>query len=228
MAPMTMHMLLLPQWLRVFWTVILVVVLVLHLSHAVTMRADTRRWHIGHILMAVGMIAMYLLPQTDHPDLYRAGVLAFGLITVAAGFSLVRAWTRTRRLSWVWLATSLDMAIMTYMSTPADHFPAILTYLAAAYLLFEALLWLSARIPDPGAPTRPGASTEQQTPGTASHGAVLTLTRPIIALWNNRPESDVTTGVRLTLAVMSLSMTWMLVAMQNMQSSGALPPGMHM
>lgn len=226
---MTMHMPLLPQWLRVVWAAALAVVLVLHVVHAVTMRGETRRWHVGHILMAAGMIAMYLLPQADFPDLYWGGVAVFGLLTISAGFFLVNAWMRTQRLSWVWLATTLDIAIMTYMSTPARQWAALLTYLVVAYLVVETLLWLTARIPDSGGPARAGAPAEQHTlDSTTSHGGVLILTRPIVALWHNRPESDVTTGVRLTLAVMSLSMAWMLIAMQNMQMSGAMAPGMHM
>lgn len=225
---MTMEMPLLPQWLRVAWAAILAVVLVLHLVHATTMRSDTRRWHVGHILMSGGMITMYVLPQSAHPDLYQGGVAVFGVLTIAAGISLSNDLAQTKRPSWLWLATMLDMAIMTYMSTSARHWVAVITYLAVAYLVVEAVLWITARIPDPVGPAPAGELHEQQTPGSVSRGGVQTLTRPIVALWHNRPESDVTSGVRVTLAVMSLSMIWMLIAMQNMHMIAAVTPGMHM
>jgi hypothetical protein len=39
-----------------------------------------RWWHIGHIVMATGMAAMYLLPRTNHPGQYRAGLVLFAVL----------------------------------------------------------------------------------------------------------------------------------------------------
>ncbi len=223
---MTMHMPLLPDWLRYVWAAALVVVLVLHLRHAESMRGEVRLWHVGHILMAAGMIAMYLLPQADHPHLYWGGVALYGALTLAAGAYAATAWSGAGAPSWPWLASTVDMAVMTYMSLPRDDRPAWITYVAIAYLLVETLLWLVATAPSAAPPSDlPEAAADERTDGAT---ATAVRTRPSALARLNRPESDVTLGVRTTLAIMSLSMAWMLLAMQTMHMAGGVAPGMHM
>ena len=160
---------LLPSWLRYAWAAALVVVFVLHLRHAAEMRGEARRWHTGHILMAAGMVAMYLLPQHAHPHLYQVGVGVFAALTLAVLTSGVMARLGGSTAGWLWAAATLDMAIMTYMSEPHYDRDAPVTYVLVAYLVLEAGLWLVAR--------RPGLPTESD---LDAHGTVAATGRVVV------------------------------------------------
>jgi hypothetical protein len=107
---------------------------------------------------------------------------------------------REGRPDWLWGAATADMGAMAYMSLPAADRAALLSYLFVTYLCVEALLWALAPSPSP-----------RMSPA-GRDGAVLS-----------------SAGVRVTLAVMSVSMAWMLIAMQAMNMTTGVPAApMHM
>lgn len=193
-------MALLPGWLTAAWVVVLCAAWLLHLWHARSMRGGPRWWHAGHMVMAAGMIAMYVLPQAHHPRLYWAGVCVFAALGAGSGTLAAAAWRRTGRPDWLWTAATADMAAMTYMSLPAADRAALPSYLLVTYLCVEALLW--ALVPSPSPRMRAAGHDRAASPSP---------------------------GVRATLAVMSVSMAWMLVVMQSMHMTTGVPAApMHM
>lgn len=231
---MPMAMPLLPAWLVGLWIAALAVVVVLHLYHAVSMHGQPRIWHISHILMAAGMITMYALPQPGHADLYWGGVGFYGALTAVMAVTGARWWRRDRLLNWLWAATTVDMAAMTYMALPAADRPATISYLAIAYLAVEVVIWLSDPVPRLRALLR--TRTPQPRPDPApppTGGGTATRARPAYRATTAaeresvRLAADVTVAVRATLAVMSASMIWMLLAMQTMQPVMSTMTSMH-
>lgn len=191
---------LLPGWLAVVLAAALGAVGLVHLRHAWAMRGERRWWHAGHMGMAAGMIVMCLLPQPGHAGLYWADVCLFGTLCLAAGAYAVASRRRDGRTGWLWAATMTDMAAMAYMALPAADRLTLLSYLLITYLCVEALLW--AVIPSRPGPASPASLEPGRGPGP---------------------------GVRTTLVVMSVSMAWMLIAMQEMYlAPGAPGAPMHM
>lgn len=52
----------LPTWLRAVATTAFVIVLIIHLVHLAGHTRRGRAWHSGHVLMALGMIDIFLPP----------------------------------------------------------------------------------------------------------------------------------------------------------------------
>lgn len=235
---MAMGMPLLPAWSRWAWVSALGVVLVVHAWHVWTMSGRRRWWwHAGHSVMAAGMVAMYAVSQQGHAGLYWIEAVLYAALTVAGGLGGVALWRRDRVLNWLWLASTVDLLAMTYMALPAADRDEGVTYSFVAYLVVEALVWLS----DPlSRLARKAACREEDTAVAAAgrNGAaqVATLTRPRVrqtvssdpACGSMRLVADVPVAVRLTLVVMSASMGWMLVAMQTMRMTGVPMAPMHM
>lgn len=137
---MVMQTWLLPEWLRTTWIVVLVVIAVLHLGHARGMGGQRRYWHLGHVLMAVGMAEMY---APFSPPLLP-GVVGMALFALAVGAAAAAAvWLRRREGAWpvLWVLSSAEMAAMAYMFLPMSAHSALLSYVLAAYLLGQSLLW---------------------------------------------------------------------------------------
>jgi hypothetical protein len=118
----------------------------------------------------------------------------------------------TRRVSGVdsrvCAASMVDQVLMAYMLLPPAARPAALTSVAIVYLVAAAVAWLLV--------------PEQFTCMTAPRGvpvrqrvAVTVHELPIVAApqrFSSRLVGNLTTGVRLTLTVMTLTMAWMLLA----------------
>jgi hypothetical protein len=219
---MGMSMPLLPGWLAIVWAVAFAGVVVLHLWHAACLPGQRRVWHAGHIAMAAGMAAMYLLPRMAHPEVYRGGLVLYAVLT--AGVITVASWFRRREqaLNPIWVASAVDYLAMTYMLTPPADRPAWLNFLFAAYLAAEALMWLArgfdrlpvfTRRPVPVTPSRaalgPGAAPAPHAPGSEGKPPLLSAhPGPDPA---SPTRSDLSVG--LSLAVMSAGMAYMLIAM---------------
>lgn len=226
---MTMRMPLLPGWSQWAWVSALAVVLVVHAWHVWTMSGRPRWWHAGHTVMAAGMVAMYAVRQHGHTGLYWVEAVLYAILTVAVGLGGAALWRRDRMVNWLWAASTVDLLAMTYMALPAADRDAGVTYSFVAYLVIEALVWLSDPLPRL---VRKGACREGDTGVAAArrNDAELgaTLTRPRVrqtvssdaACGSMRLVTDVPVAVRLTLVVMSASMGWMLVAMQTMRMTG--------
>ncbi|HVV11998.1 MAG TPA: DUF5134 domain-containing protein [Amycolatopsis sp.] len=190
---------LLPEWLRLVWAVLLVVVAFAHLRHVVTMRGQRRWWHIGHTLMAAGMAAMYLLPRMDHQALYRSGLALYVVVAVALAATTAAHWRREAVVNPLWVASTLDVVVMVYMLLPVRT-PTV-SGVFVVYLAGQAVAWalgLWSRVPalrpvpaDGTAGTEPGGSATVAV-GLTAHSSPIVLS---------------------TLAVMAASMAYMLIAM---------------
>ena len=53
---------LMPGWARWIWVGIFFLILVPHVAHFVRMHGVHRFWHLGHVLMGIGMAYMFLPP----------------------------------------------------------------------------------------------------------------------------------------------------------------------
>lgn len=232
MPTMTTTMPLLPHWLKWLWVAALCVVVALHLWHVWSMSGRARWWHTGHVTMAAGMITMFLVPPAGHTSLYWAGVVLFGAATIAAGLGAAMLWHRDKLMNWLWAGATVDMLAMTYMTLPTHDRDETLTYLFVAYLAVEVVIWLSNPLPrwftrqmTTIPQSDPDISGPRTQPDPVTPAGTLSLTRLKSHHTGETCESmrlvaDVTIGVRITLAVMSASMGWMLIAMQTMQATG--------
>jgi len=127
----------LPEWLAIAWTivfVVFVVILVLHARHLVASRGQTRLWHAGHILMALGMAVMYA-PASINPVSLPAG---FWQLVFATTATMILMWALGRMLArrptnLLWPLMTVDMAAMVYMWDQTS-FVATITWLLVAYL----------------------------------------------------------------------------------------------
>ena len=219
---------LLPLWLRLAWIIALGAIVVTHVGHAVAMPGQRRWWHLGHTAMAAGMALMYLLPRMQHPDLYPAGLVLFALVTLAEATATTVLRRREGVLNPLWMLATLDMLAMTYMLLPPPTRPTWLTTAVVLYLAAQALVWSLGgwdRLPvfRRGSPRRtptatrvsPNAEPDSvQHPGPAPPTPLTTdpapenATGPVVGL-----TAHSTVAVRLTLAVMTASMAYMLAVM---------------
>lgn len=183
-----MTMSLLPWWPRLLWTLALMLVALLHVWHAYAQPGQGRWWHSTHIAMALGMAAMYAADPMDQRALDHTLAVIFGILTLVLLVATVLIRQREHVLNPRWVATAVDTAAMTYMAvlmpSPSDV-PAAITWIVVGYLGVETLAWLSG-------------------------------------LWDRLPASRSTAiglsghdgiDVRISLAVMTASMAYMLAAM---------------
>jgi hypothetical protein len=189
----------LPSWLAVSWTLLFLIVLVVHARH-VSETSDGRRWwHSGHVAMALGMTFMFAPASLDHFNIPTG----FWQLLFANGAGLVLAWILAqavsgRAVNMLWVVMMIDLAAMAYMFSPSG-FVAPITWLLVAYFVAQALLWgsNSYRKLDQHAIIR-GSGVNPD--GTLAATAV----QPLIC------ERD----LRGSMFVMTLGMAYMFAAMQ--------------
>ncbi|WP_170220741.1 DUF5134 domain-containing protein [Amycolatopsis cihanbeyliensis] len=141
---MTHHTGILPEWLRVAWIVALCVVALLHTGHMWAMNGRRRYWHAGHVLMALGMVYMYL-PHRVQPVPAALAMALFGTATVLAVVVALVLWSRDRTVDLLWLLIAVEMSVMAYMFVPAAAQVVAIRYGLAAYLAGVGALWVLGR-----------------------------------------------------------------------------------
>lgn len=217
-------MMLLPPWLAVVLGVVSLLVVVPHITHVAVTAGQHRWWHVGHIAMSIGMAQMYLfgLGNPFVVGAFRGLFIAITCLMLAAA-----VWCRAREgaVNPLWVATAVDTAAMAYMYAPASARPEPVTVLLIVYLVAQAIAWASgawAKVPafDVDAPSTatsaganavrrayigPADSTGNNAPARA---AVTVVPRPRLGLSGRKDPR-----VRATLAIMALSMAYMLLAM---------------
>lgn len=207
---------LLPDWLRLVWVVTLGVVIVTHVWHAYCRPGQHRGWHAGHILMAAGMVVMYIPGAMAEPGLFRVGVVLFGGVAVAIAAATVVLRRREGALNPLWVVAAVDMLIMAYMWLPAAIRPAPLDYALAAYLGCQMLAWALGRWErDPVAARPPVPAATEPTmvragPGRLAGRPAAPLASPPAAVGLIAERAPV---IRASLAVMAASMSYMLIVM---------------
>ncbi|MCV7220991.1 DUF5134 domain-containing protein [Mycolicibacterium elephantis] len=180
----------LPGWIRLLWMLALAVVAAVHIWHGVTMTGQARWWHGAHTVMAVGMLAMYAADPMRQAGLDRALVVVFAVVTVAIAATAAALSRREGRANPLWAATGSDTAAMVYMAVimaPVLTVSTTVSWVIVAYLGVQTLAWLF------------GVWERTLSPRRSSPG----LSGPFGY------------DVRLSLAVMTASMGYMLAAMAS-------------
>lgn len=228
----------LPTWLALAWATAYAVILALHVVHAVRMPGLARWWHLSHILMAAGMIDMFLpgdliLPAHAWMLLFAAGALA--ALAVAA----VRT-SRTHRIPALWSVVAIDLGAMVVMFEMMQRRWLAVSVLLATWFLLEAVGWGSGRLVAVAADelhTTPEAVEAAMAPERDGPAAPTPPAHPVefpepderegvLATKQHHAVSTVAHGhvLRISLAVMSLGMTYMFLAMQfGMAMAGTMP-----
>lgn len=205
----TMSMSLLPMWLRIGWAVALGAVVLVHLWHVRSRPGQARCWHAGHTVMALGMMAMYLLAHDAHAGLYRAGVTLFGGWAVALAVTAFVVLLREGVLNRLWVAAAADMLAMAYMLLPTHA--AGVSLVLVVYLFCQTLAWALGMWTRPAVrPSVHGSSagTPEPTAGRSTAAAAPAAGSPAGGLIVHDGVA-----IRISLAVMAAGMAYMIAAM---------------
>lgn len=114
---------------------------IVHVLHARDCRWQLRAWHIGHVLMAAGMVLMNL-PVLSPPPL--AGQVVFCACALGAMLLGLTGRMRGHGLGTLWPAAVVDLLGMAYMYAEGSTW---LTILFAAWFLVQAVCWATGRVP---------------------------------------------------------------------------------
>lgn len=202
----------LPLWLRLVGVAAFVVVAAVHLWHLRATSGRVRAWHIGHVVMALGMIAMFA-PSGTALVPAAAGETVFGVTTLLA-LTIAIVSFATRHRDWLWPVAAVDHATMIYMFGLATLRLSWLTWLLVAWFVAQAAAWvtgwLTAMDYEQPVPVATAITTGASSDTTTQSGTA-TITAPQLH----------GTALRATLVTMNLGMAYMLVAMWL-----GMPPGM--
>jgi len=120
---------------------VFVVILAVHLRHLAVKGGRRRTWHAGHVLMALGMIVMFL--PTGH-RMVVSSTLGVGFFTGAAVLlagALLVAKARGTTLGPLWLLSVVDLAAMAFMFATMSTSVTWLSVLAAVWFVGQAFGW---------------------------------------------------------------------------------------
>jgi hypothetical protein len=225
----------LPSWLGLAWATIFAVILIAHFWHIVIMTGRDRLWHSVHVLMALGMIVMFV-PTSRMIVPSTVGMAFFAATAVAGACLLVWDYAHRHNIGQLWAASVIDLAVMIYMFAMMSTRVVWLTILLALWLVLQAAGWatgrlwavleagglggarpVQARIPA-AAEITAGAATRQPHQDPAAHSTPAHL-----------HSHGARVVISTTLTLMGLGMAYMLIAMQFGMQFGMHPmPGMPM
>lgn len=228
-----------PYLAGVVWTAAFTLVAVVHLGHAVVMPGRHRLWHAGHILMAIGMLVMFWPSQPLLGMPARAGIWTCTVVAVLFAFGLVAAWRRGARPGVLWLISVVDFAAMAYMFTMMSAQLVWLSVVAAVWFAAQTIGWATGwlghilergGLGDPTPATRPAPQNTsnveragqpasdpvaEPTPSAPAAAATPVATPVTTAVRHHIVDGGIRDwSVRITLAVMSAGMGYMILAMQ--------------
>lgn len=194
-----------PPWLTILVSILLLGAALHHVPCVI--RGHGNRWfHLGHIVMCLSMIYMYLImsfrpPESWGPDVSRAQMWFFVVISALVLAYLVSLLARRRSFSLLWLLLLAQQAGMIYMWLPMASWSGLLSVVLIVWFVAEAIGWLSDifrgySVVPPGA----GSDTGSEHSHTAGDDAYLP---------SGWPD-------RLAMAFMALSMAYMFFGMQGM------------
>jgi Domain of unknown function (DUF5134) len=218
----------LPPWLGLTLTTVFGVIVIVHLYHVLVLTGRQRLWHGVHVLMATGMIIMFA--PTGRLVVWNVtGAAVFAAAAVALAGLLVRQRAHGHHLGTLWLIATLDLAAMVYMFAMMDLRLVWLTVALAAWFIIQATGWTTARLyttlahgglgdPPPNRPTTT-PPTPTPTESTANQPQPRSPHHP------HRGNTH-RNLIRATLAMMSMGMAYMLIAMQFGTASMPGMPGM--
>lgn len=136
-----------PESVGIVWAALFGLVVLVHLGHVVILRGPHRRWHVGHVLMAAGMIVMF----APTPGGMLVGPVVGTVVFVAAAgllaVLLVIARCLGHRIGRLWLVSVIDLAWMAYMfAMMSSSRLAWLSVLGAVWFGAQAVGWAGGRL----------------------------------------------------------------------------------
>lgn len=135
---------LLPWWMRLAWVVVLCWVLASHFLHVLEMRGQPRYWHMTHMLMAIGMIYMFVAWQGLPISLRAAEMVFEAAALLVLGFVLL-TWSTGRPVNLLWFLQLAGVGVMAYMfalmDELADNDVEVFTLVLAGLYVLEAAAW---------------------------------------------------------------------------------------
>lgn len=231
-----------PAPVAVAWSLLFMLVVLVHVWHAVVLGGRHRLWHLGHVLMAVGMVVMF---WPDGSAMGSPAAVGVAVYLGAAGFVVVSlAVARARRLDLgpLWPVIAVDLAWMAYMFAMASYRLMWLSVLGVLWFAAQALGWATGRlgrvlergglgeaVPASVGSTPSNRGTEATEPsstnqvGRGERGASGDSEPEILDGVIDSGRRD--WSVRISLAVMGAGMAYMLLAMQFGTSAMAGGPG---
>lgn len=186
---------LLPNWLRLIWVVAFAGIAAVHIGHARAMEGQRRCWHAIHVLMALGMIEMFLpLGKKGVPG--SAWEVALGAAAAGVVVWMVEG---SQPVSGLWAVSVVDLVAMVYMFALSSAASAALSYALAGYFVLESVAWAIPVLGDTG--------RWQGTLALPSSGATAPVVAAPVTL-----SGRASLGLRASLAVMAMGMAYMFVA----------------
>jgi hypothetical protein len=140
---------LLPEWLRWVWVAVYMGVIIVHLRHALTEGGQRRVWHGGHVVMALGMVYMFLPMHLKVVSDIVWGA-AFTVVAAIILAWILWEWTDQRAVNLLWAISLVHMLAMVYMFALPGAAIAVLTYALVAYFGSETVAWLVGAFDDAG------------------------------------------------------------------------------
>ena len=206
----------LPPWLGLILAAVFGVIVIVHLYHVLVLTGRQRLWHCVHVLMATGMIVMFA--PTGRVVVWNVvGGAVFAAAAATLAGLLVRERGRGHHLGLLWLVATIDLAAMVYMFAMMDFRLLWLTIALAGWFVVQATGWTTGRLyatlahgglGGPSADRLISAPGQRTPTGSAGKSAQPASHHPL------HHGSSHHAVIRATLAVMSMGMAYMLIAMQ--------------
>ncbi len=141
---------LLPLWGSLFWVPLLAAVCALQVVHMLWMRGGSRRFHLVHLLIGIGMVYMFA-PWTTMPLDPDVPIAFYSGLTVLVGGWVGLELQRVRRVNLLWVLATVECAAMAYMFAVhhgTAEIPELSRVLVAFYLLLVAA-WMHGWFAEP-------------------------------------------------------------------------------
>lgn len=211
-----MHNSWIPAWVGIAWTVVFVIVLLVHVRHLVSMAGRERLWHGTHVLMSLGMIDMFL-PGDRMVVGAGIGQLIFAVAAVAVLILIVADAANGKRVILLWPIAFIDLGSMVYMFAMMSTQYQWLTLLLTAWFVMEAAGWMTGFLAAHGAGDNGKHSCAPAPAPVLVSAGVAADHEPQPAEPNDDAalkESVHGWPTRLTLTLMTLGMAFMFLATQ--------------
>jgi hypothetical protein len=191
-----------PEWARWAWAAFFVLTVFEHLPHLGRMHGARRLWHLGHVVMAVGMAWMFIPPEYRDATRWPWQVLYGATSVLAVGYALARlVGGATIDLSWI--AMAVGQVGMWYMWSMRDGVAREwLTYVGAAWFVVEAVGWFTGELTgrrDPSYIPKAVGARAGDSPFLGGAKPLAYAVKPL---------------ARLSLGLMAVGMAYMLIGMQ--------------
>lgn len=131
------------------WIAVYSVITVIHASHILNVTRLGGLWHIGHVIMCSGMVAMFL-PAGLRPVPVSVWVAIFSTFAALMSTIITREFVRGQPIDSLWFLSLIDQVAMIYMFIAAGSVSSILTNGLAIYFTVEMFGWLTGAFDDDG------------------------------------------------------------------------------